>query len=56
MDHTPRPVVETRAIEDRPRAIGTTPQETPDSIGAPQAERFSSGILRELAEQMRHWD
>jgi hypothetical protein len=56
MDRTRRPVIETRVMEDRPRAIGTGSQETSHIVDAPQAERFTSGILRELAEQMRHWD
>ena len=56
MDRIRPPVIETRAIEDRHRAIATKPQAISRSIGAPQAERITSGILRELAEQMRHWD
>ena len=56
MDRTRRPINETKAIEHHHRVIGAEPQETSHGRGAPRAERFTSGILRELAEQMRHWD
>ena len=56
MDRTLRPIKENKAIEHHHRVIGTEPQETSHSRGAPRVERFTSGILRELAEQMRHWD
>lgn len=56
MDRTHRPVIETRAIEDRRNATHTGPGEIRQSDRAPQAESCNSGVLRELAEQMRHWD
>lgn len=56
MDRTRRPVMETRTIEDHRRAIVTETHETSLDLGAPGGERVTSGILRELAEQMRHWD
>lgn len=56
MDRTRRPVMKTRTIEDHRRTIGTEPHEVSHDLGAPGGERVTSGILRELAEQMRHWD
>lgn len=56
MDRTRRPSIETRAIERHRRVPATERQEAPHDIGALRAERLTSGILRELAEQMRHWD
>ncbi len=56
MERTHRPHIERRTSEDRLRRIGARTEETARSISAAQAEASTSGILRELAEQMRHWD
>lgn len=56
MDRTHRPHIERRPSEDRLRRIGARTEETARSISAAQAEASTSGILRQLAEQMRHWD
>ena len=57
MDRTHLPDIETRALEDRRRLIHPRADETRRSVGAPRADRpTASGILRELAERMRHWD
>lgn len=56
MDRTHRPFMESRTIEDHRRTIGADPHEVRHGIAEPRTERFTSGILRELAEQMRHWD
>jgi hypothetical protein len=56
MDRTRRSTIETRAIEDHRRVTAAERHETPHGMDAPRPEGLTSGILRELAEQMRHWD
>jgi hypothetical protein len=56
MDRRHRPDIETRAIEDGRRLIHPRGDEPVRSVSAPRADGPTSGILRELAERMRHWD
>ncbi len=56
MDRTLHPVIETRATQRHPDTIDRASREIQRSAGATQVERRDSGILRELAEQLRHWD
>ena len=56
MDRARRPAIETRAIEGHRGASAIERHETPHDKAAPRVEGLTSGILRELAKQMRHWD
>jgi hypothetical protein len=56
MDRIHRTHIDAHAIADRPRETDPGSEDAPRGASAARAVPRASGILRELAEQMRHWD